>query len=87
MFYRSNFTGFFNCMLSSFNSHFSLFAIIHYNEKKPVKLPSSILLRNAMPLYYTIIDFNEVDIRIYRPEKIIFIGGCKTEVNITFKGE
>ena len=59
-------------MLSSFNSHFSLFAIIHYNKKSLLKLPSSILLRNAMSLYYTIMDFNEVDIRIYLLEKIIF---------------
>ena len=26
----------------------------------------------ALGLYYTIIDFNEVDIRIYLPEKVIF---------------
>ena len=36
--------------------------------------------------YYTIIDFNEVDIRIYLPEKVIIHRGRKTEVNITFKG-
>ena len=31
--------------------------------------------------HYAIIDFNEVDIRIYQPEKVLF-----TEVNITFEG-
>ena len=31
--------------------------------------------------YYTIIDFNEADIRIYLPEKVIF---TEAEVNITF---
>ena len=32
-------------------------------------------------IYYTIIDFNEVDIRIYLPEKVII-----HQVNINFKG-
>ena len=27
-------------------------------------------------VYYTIIDFNEVDIRIYLPEKVIIHRGC-----------
>ena len=27
-------------------------------------------------IYYTIIDFNEVDIRIYLPEKVIIHRGC-----------
>ena len=36
--------------------------------------------------YYTIIDFNEVDIRIYLPEKVIIHGGRQAEVNITVKG-
>ena len=27
---------------------------------------------NTYMQYYTIIDFNEVDIRIYQPEKVIF---------------
>ena len=36
--------------------------------------------------YYTIIDFNEVDIRIYLPEKVIFHRGRLAKVNITFKG-
>ena len=36
--------------------------------------------------YYTIIDFNEVDIRIYLPEKVIFHRGRQAEVNITFEG-
>ena len=35
---------------------------------------------------YTIIDFNEVDIRIYLPEKMIIHRGLAAEVNITFKG-
>ena len=38
------------------------------------------------PVYYTIIDFNEVDIRIYLPEKVIIHQGRQAEVNITFKG-
>ena len=37
-------------------------------------------------IYYTIIDFNEVDIRIYQPEKVIIHQGRKAEVNITFTG-
>ena len=37
--------------------------------------------------YYTIIDFNEVDIRIYLPEKVIFHQGRWAKVNITFKGK
>ena len=36
--------------------------------------------------YYTIIDFNEVDIRIYLPKKVIIYRGRQAEVNITFKG-
>ena len=36
--------------------------------------------------YYIIIDFNEVDIRIYLPEKVIIHRGRQAEVNITFKG-
>ena len=36
--------------------------------------------------YYTIIDFNEVDIRIYLPEKVIIHRGRSAEVNISFKG-
>ena len=36
--------------------------------------------------HYTIIDFNEVDIRIYLPEKVIIHRGRQAEVNITFKG-
>ena len=36
--------------------------------------------------YYTIIEFNEVDIRIYLPEKVIIHRGPEAEVNITFKG-
>ena len=35
---------------------------------------------------YTIIDFNEVDIRIYLPEKVISHRGRKAEVNITLEG-
>ena len=35
--------------------------------------------------YYTIIDFNELDIRIYLPEKVIIHRGRLAEVNITFK--
>ena len=49
---------------------------------------SSIWVWDANPAgkwYYTIIDFNEVDMRIYLPEKVIFTGH-KAEVNITFKG-
>ena len=30
-----------------------------------------VLLINKLDKYYTIIDFNEVDIRIYLPEKVI----------------
>ena len=37
-------------------------------------------------LYYTIIDFNEGDIRIYLPEKVIIHRGRQAMVNITFKG-
>ena len=37
-------------------------------------------------IHYTMIDFNEVDIRIYLPEKVIIHRGCEAEVNITFKG-
>ena len=36
--------------------------------------------------HYTIIDFNEVDIRNYLPEKVIIHRGRQAEVNITFKG-
>ena len=36
--------------------------------------------------YYTIIDFIEVDMRIYLPEKSDIHQGSKAEVNITFKG-
>ena len=36
--------------------------------------------------YYTIIDFIEVDIWIYLPEKVIIHRGRQAEVNITFKG-
>ena len=36
--------------------------------------------------YYTIIDFNEVDIRIYLPKKVIVQRGHEAEVNIAFKG-
>ena len=36
--------------------------------------------------YCRIIDFNEVDMRIYLPEKSDIHRGCKAEVNITFKG-
>ena len=35
--------------------------------------------------YYTIIDFNEVDIRIYLPEKVIIHRGRQAEVNITLR--
>ena len=38
-------------------------------------------------VYYTIIDFNEVDIRIYLPEKVIIHRGRLAEANITFKGK
>ena len=37
-------------------------------------------------LHYTIIDIDEVDIRIYLPEKVIIHRGRKAEGNITFKG-
>ena len=40
----------------------------------------------GMVRYYTIIDFNEVDMRIYLPEKVIIHRGRLAEVNITFKG-
>ena len=36
--------------------------------------------------YYTIIDFNEVDIRIYLPDKNYIHRGRKAEVNIIFEG-
>ena len=36
-------------------------------------------------IYYTIIDFNEVDIRIYLPEKVIIRQDRKTNLYITFK--
>ena len=42
--------------------------------------------KKTLYVYYTIIDFNEVDIRIYLPEKVIIHRGRKAEVNITFKG-
>ena len=32
-------------------------------------------LHNIKMLYYTIIDFNEVDIRIYKPEQVIINRG------------
>ena len=35
--------------------------------------------------YYTIIDFDEVDIRIYLPEKVIIHRGRQAEVNITLR--
>ena len=41
---------------------------------------------NVVVKYYTIIDFNEGDIRIYLPEKVIIHRGRQAEVNITFKG-
>ena len=37
--------------------------------------------------YYTIIDFNEVDIRIYLPEKVIIHRGHQAEVNITLRAD
>ena len=40
----------------------------------------------ALGLYYTIIDFNEVDIRIYLPDKNYVHRGRKAEVNIIFEG-
>ena len=36
--------------------------------------------------HYTIIDFKEVDIRIYQPKKVIIHRARKAEVNITLKG-
>ena len=36
--------------------------------------------------YYTIIDFNELDITIYLPKKVIIHQGRSAKVNITFKG-
>ena len=35
--------------------------------------------------YYTIIDFDEVNIRIYLPEKVILHRGRQAEVNITLR--
>ena len=55
------------------------FAISETKDSSTDKLISNVK-------YYTIIDFNEVDIRIYRPEKVIIHRGRKAEVNITFKG-
>ena len=40
----------------------------------------------ALGLYYTIIDFNEVYIRIYLPDKNYIHRGRQAEVNIIFEG-
>ena len=41
------------------------------------------VLIQIMPRYYTIIDFNEVDIRIYLPLKVIFTeAAMSTEIEV-----
>ena len=44
------------------------------------------LYENLLMQYYTITDFNEVDIRIYLPDKNYIHRGRKAEVNITSEG-
>ena len=43
------------------------------------------LLTHIIP-YYTIIDFGEIDMRIYLPQKVIIHRGRQAEVKIIFKG-
>ena len=44
------------------------FQMMNFHKQKAIKTES-------MMRYYTIIDFNEVDIRIYLPEKVIIHRG------------
>ena len=52
----------------------------------PKKLQKTFFLILIMSILYTIIDFNEVDMRMYLPEKVMIQRGRQAEVNITFKG-
>ena len=79
-----------------FKIFFNLFLLLIYRTN--IYKTQKLLLKSRMNFdnlickpvifiqYYTIIDFNEVDIRIYLPEKVIIHRGCQAEVNITFKG-
>ena len=73
-------------ILSWFSSYINLYASLDKFSKRHRDLCRQIGSISPLTQQYAITDFNEVDIRIYLPEKVIIHRGRLAEVNITFEG-